>query len=323
MFKRPGPEPKHGFGSRGEKDVKRGSCLVIGWLLISVFQGASQPARAAQQNQSPEDEVRDTIRSFQKGVEAGDKTLGRELAVEDFAGFFVPFYEMLADAYSGAGAAFPVEIGHIKVLGDGRAKVETYLNPGRNLFIFTLIKDKGRWKICHLEGILFPVFDVPALPASSVLELPPDKVKWMMCERDVAFRMGVFDKLKTSLGPQAARGFFVGQAEGWREAMDAWLPFIEGASQFALFYGILEENYYGSKYIITRADEDEAEIRFSPLQELEVMKIAVFYPKMSMEEYREFYKDILTERARVCGLDLEVSFEGTNCTLRLKRIKNK
>ena len=194
---------------------------------------------------------------------------------------------------------------------------------GRNLFIFTLVKEKGRWKVCHLEGILFPLFDVPTLPATSVLELPPDKVKWMMCERDVAFRMGVFDKLKTSVGPQEARGFFVGQAEGYRAAMDAWLPFIEGAAQFALFYGILEENYYGSKYLITRADIDEAEILFSPLQELEVMKIAVFYPKMSMEEYQGFYKDIMTERARVCGLDLEVSFEGTNCTLNLKRSKKK
>jgi hypothetical protein len=124
------------------------------------------------------------------------------------------------------------------------------------------------------------------------------------------------------LGPEEARKFFL-DAEGFRVAMNAWLPFLEGAAQFALFYGILEENYYGSKYVITRAADDEAEIRFAPLQELEVMKIAVFFPKMSIEEYRDFYRAVMRERARVCGLDLEVSFDGTNCTLKLSRVKNK
>jgi hypothetical protein len=114
----------------------------------------------------------------------------------------------------------------------------------------------------------------------------------------------------------------VNQAEGFRVAMDAWLPFVEGAAQFALFYGILEENYYGSKCVLASAGLDEAEIRFSPLQELEVMKIAVFWPKMSMDEYQELYQDIMKERARVCGLDLQVSFNGTNCILKLKRKKD-
>lgn len=271
------------------------------------------------QGQSPEDEVRQTIGRFQKGVEAGDKTLGPLLASKGFAASFVPFYDSLADVYSKHRMAFPVEIGHLRVRKDGRAKVETSINPGKNLFVFTLIREDGQWKFSHMEGIRFPLYAVPPVPASSVYQVPPDQVKWMMCERDVALRANVFDMLKTAIGADGAWKYFVNQGQGFRVAMEAWLPFLEGAAQFAFFYGIIEENYYGSKYVITGAGEDEAEICFTPLQELEVMKIAYFSPKMSVEEYQKFYSDIMKERARVCGLDLAVTFEGTNCTLKLKR----
>lgn len=297
---------------------------VIG--LLSVFICfATLPALGASldKGSSAENQARETILKFQRGVEAGDKAVGRELAAAEAASFFVPFYDLLADLYSRNRMAFPVEIGRIKILKDGRAKVETYLNPGRDLFVFTLTRESGRWKFSHMEGIRFPVYDVPALPASSVYEVPRAKVQWMMCERDVASMTRVLEALKAAIGPERARSFFVNQAAGFRVAMDAWLPFLEGAAQFALFYGILEENYYGSKYLVTKATEDESEIRFAPLQELEVMKIAHFSPKMTMEEYQALYRDIMRERARVCGLDLEVSFSGTDCTLRLRKARTK
>jgi len=271
--------------------------------------------------QTQEDEVRQTIVRFQKGVEAGDKALGPLLASKDFAASFVPFYDSFADLYSRHHMAFPVEIGHVKVLKDGRAKVETLLNPGKNLFVFTLVREEGSWKVAHLEGILFPVFDVPALPASSVLELPLDKVRWMRAEYEMAFNNRVFYRLKEALGEEQARRFFE-DGVGFRAAVDAWLPFLEGAAQFAVFYGILEENYYGSKYVITRATDDEAEIRFAPLQMLEVMRIAVFWPKMSLQDFQALYTAIMKSRASACGLEIQVAFNGTECTLTLKRLKD-
>jgi hypothetical protein len=126
--------------------------------------------------------------------------------------------------------------------------------------------------------------------------------------------------LKASLGEARARSFFVQRAVGFKSAMDAWLRFLEGAARFAVFYGIIEQNYYGSKYVLIRASVDEAEIRFSPLQSLQVMKIANFTPKMTIDEYQALYRDIMKERARVCGLELEVAFAGTDCALRLKRV---
>jgi len=300
--------------------TRRMMTMVVLIIALSLG-GGGAAAASAPQDRSAEDGVRAALDSFQRGVEAGDKDLGPRLAAGSFSAHFVPFYNMLADVYSRNRLAFPVKIGHVKILQDGRAKAETRINPGEDLFVFTLIMEGGSWKFSHMEGILLPVFEAPSVPASSVCAISPDKVKWMMCEKEVAFRASVFEALRQAAGPSAARAFFVNQAAGFRVAMDAWLPFLEGAAQFAVFYGIIEENYYGSKYILTKAGMDEAEIRFSPLQELEVMKIAVFWPKMSLEEHQSLYRDIMTERARVCGLDVEVDFEGTSCTLRLKRSK--
>lgn len=294
----------------------------LGWVafrVILVIAAASLLAPGSEgQGRSAEEDVRRTIATFQKGVEAGDKSLVALLAAKGFAAAFAPFYESLADVYSKHHMAFPVEIGHLKVRKDGRAKVEAYLNPARNLFVFTLIPEEGRWKISHLEGILFPVFDIPALPASAVLELPQDKVRWMRAEAEMAFNNRVYFKLEEALGKEQARRFFE-DGVGIKAALEAWLPFVEGAAQFALFYGIIEENYYGSRYVITRATEDEAEIRFAPLQALEVMKIAFFSPKMSLDEYQTLYRRIMKSRAAACGLDVQVAFNGSECTLKLRK----
>jgi len=196
---------------QGRIGMQVGLAILAAGLLASASGG---------QGPSPEDEVRQTIGRFQKGVETGDKTLGPLLASKDFAASFVPFYDLLADVYGTHHVAFPVEIGHMKVLEDGRAKVETYLNPGKNLFVFTLVREEGRWKIGHLEGILFPVFDIPDLPASSVLQLPQEKVRWMRAENEMAFNNRVFYRLKAAIGEEQALRFFE-DGIGFRAAVDA------------------------------------------------------------------------------------------------------
>ena len=286
------------------------------WVVVFI---CSLGLPAAGQDRAAEDEVRQVLTAFQRGVERGDKALAKELATSDFLPYFEPFHNSLADLYGKAKMAFPMTVGHVKILRDGRAKAEAYINPAKNLFVFTLRKEDGHWRFCHFEGIRFPLYEVPAAPASSVHQIPPATVKFMMAEMDTAFRNLVFFTLRDALGQERAMQFLAG-SEGFRVAMDAWLPFIEGPAQFALFCGILEENYYGSKYVLAAASEDEAEIRFAPLQELEVMKIAVFYPKLSIEEYHKLYVAIMQDRARACGLSLQASFDGTSCTLRIRRI---
>jgi|GEM_PF-3290406 len=296
-----------------------GRMRLIPLLWIAVF-FCSSGLPAAVQDQSPEDAVRQVFLTFQKGVESGDKALAKELATEDFLPYFEPFHNSLADLYGKAKMAFPMTVGHVKILRDGRAKAEAYINPAKNLFVFTLRKEDGHWRFCHFEGIRFPLYEVPEVPASSVYQVPPATVRFMMAEKETAFRNLVYFTLRDALGEEKAIAFLAGSM-GFRVAMDAWLPFIEGPAQFALFYGILEENYYGSKYVLAAASEDEAEIRFAPLQELEVMKIAVFSPKLSIEEYQKLYVAIMQDRARACGLELQAEFQGTSCTLRIKRIK--
>ncbi len=101
--------------------------------------------------------------------------------------------------------------------------------------------------------------------------------------------------------------------------MDAWLPFIEGAAQFALFFVILEKNYYGAHYRVVQANADSAEIHCQPLIELEVLQIAHFNPKLSREEFIALFQAIMAQRAEFCGLRANISFANQDCVIKLNK----
>ncbi len=273
------------------------------------------------QPKSPEAEVTEALMEIKQGIDRGDSTIGQQLAAKGYSSF-IDLYNLLVNAYRQAGMAFPMEIGHIKILADGRAKAETYLNPDKNMFVFTLKKEAGDWKICHTEGIRFPIYEIPKLPYDQIYELPAETRSWTIAEIEMAFESRVYFQLKQDHGEEFARNFFL-DGHGFRVGMDAWLPFIEGAAQFAIYYAILETNHYGSKCVITKASYDEAEIQFTPLTKLEVLKRAYFYPKFTFEEYQKLYSPIMESRARACGLEIEVAYDETNCSIKLKRIEKK
>lgn len=273
------------------------------------------------QAKSPEAEVKEALTRFKKGIDAGDATIGQQLAAKGNSSF-IDFYNLLVDGYRQAGIVFPMEIGHIKILVDGRAKAETYLNPDKNMFVFTLKKEAGDWKICHIEGIRFPIYEIPKLPYDQIYELPAETRSWTKTEIEMAFESRVYYQLKQDHGEEFAQCFFL-DGPGFRVGMDAWLPFIEGAAQFAIYYAILETNHYGSKCVITKASYDESEIQFTPLTKLEVLKRAYFFPKFSFEEYQKLYGLIMESRARASGLEIEIVYNETNCTIKLNRIERK
>lgn len=231
-----------------------------------------------------EQQVLEILKRFKRGIEQGDIETGQQITTKDFYPLFKEFYDSLTDVYSRYKMAFLMEIGHLKILKNGLAKVEVYLNPARNLFVFTLIKKDGLWKICHNESILFPLYSIPSLPYKNIYEIPADKRKFMIAETELNFMTRVYFYLKEYLGQEEAVNFFL-DGPGYKIAMDAWLPFIEGAAQFALFFVILESNFYGSPCEVIQADYDEAEVYCSQFAALEVLKRGHAVPKFSYEEY--------------------------------------
>ncbi len=276
------------------------------------------PRESVSHTPADEQAVRAALARFKQGIDSGDKALGPQLTTGPYGPQFVNLYEGLAETYQKYQQPMPMEIGHIKILKDGRAKVETYLNPGRDLIVFTLTRQDGTWKFSHQEGTLFPIFDLPALPYSQILQLPRSKVGFMMAERDLAFKAQVYRMIEKEHGAAAARDFLL-DGPGFKVAMDAWLPFLEGAGQFAIFLAVLESNYYGSSCTVTKATEQEAEIQFKPLRDLEAQKIAVFDPKLSPEEFRALTIAIMKDRAGACGLDVDVSIQDADCVMRVRK----
>jgi hypothetical protein len=262
--------------------------------------------------------VQETLKRFKEGIENGDLNIGVQIATEDFYPFFKGFYESLANVYSQYKASFPMEIGQLKILQSGLAKVELYINPAKNLFIFTLKKQDGQWKISHNESIRFPLYSVPELPYKDIYEIPSHKRKFMTAEMELNFKTWVYFYLKENKGVDKAISFFL-DGPGYKVAMDAWLPFLEGAAQFALYYVIMESNFYGSKCEVIGANYDEAEVYCSQLAALEVLKRGHAVPKFSYDEYTQLLTAIMEHRARHSGLDVALTFEDTSCRLKINR----
>lgn len=294
-----------------------------GWVIPTIFLICCTFLFTDVQNQtkSPEKEqVRNILKMFKKGIEQGDIETGEKITTEEFYPFFKGFYDSLAKVYSQYNASLPMEIGHVKILKDGRAKAELYINPARNLFIFTLKKEDKQWKICHNESIRFPLYSIPNLPYKEVYEIPADKRKFMIAETELNFMTRIYFYLKDYLGRKHAVNFFL-DGPGYKVAMDAWLPFIEGAAQFALYFVIIESSFYGSECEVIQADYDKAEVQCSRLAALEVLKRGHAVPKFTYEEYTRLLTAIMEHRAKHCGLEIDLSFEDTSCRIKVTRFK--
>jgi len=289
---------------------------MVWFVLLATFWNF--PGNPGSAQERAENEVRAVFTALQQGVDARDTSIPSKLATEKFRAEFSSLYSMLIDAYAQANIPFPLEVGHVKILSDGRAKAETYLNPARNLIVFTLNREKGAWKLNHSEGILLPIFTAPVMPYREVHRIPDEQRGWMMAERDLAFQSRVFEKITAIEGEQAALDFFL-DGPGYWTAMDAWLPFIEGAAQFALFFTIIENNYYGVNYLITQATMDEAEIHCNPLVELNVLQRAQFHPKLSYDQFKRLFEHRMKQRAEQCGLEISFHYSDVSCRISLKK----
>jgi len=289
----------------------------VGGLLICLGVSAVL-ARMPAGDPADESGVRAALARFKQGIDAGDKTLGRKLATGPFGPQIIGLYDGLVEVYAKYQAPMPMEIGHIKIRRDGRAKAEVRINPNRDLIVFTLVREGGTWKFSHMEGILVPLFEPPQTPMDKIPTVPETTRGFMMAERDLAFKSRIYRTIAAEKGEAAAREFFL-DGVGSRAAMEAWFPFLEGAVQFAVYLAVLESNYYGSPCRIERATEEEAEILFHPLRDLEVLQVAVFNPKLSVEEYQALFRAVMLNRAETCGLAVDVFFEDLDCRIAIRR----
>jgi hypothetical protein len=284
-------------------------------MLLAWEELGSENIRSAVQE---EQGVRETLFLFKDGIEKGDLETGARITTREFYPFFKGFYDSLARGYSQHKISFPMQIGHLKILRSGVAKAELYINPAKNLFVFTLKKEDGMWKISHNESIRFPLYAVPVLPAKEMHEIPEEKRRFMNAEIDLNFKTRVYFYLKDLQGQKKASAFFL-DGPGYKVAMEAWLPFLEGAVQFAFYFAIMESNFYGSVCEVNEASYGKAEVFCPSLATLEVLKRGHAVPKFSYAEYTQLFTSIMQHRARRCGLDVEISFEDTSCWLKITR----
>ncbi len=259
------------------------------------------------------EDIQHLLGRFKGAIEAGSGDMATEFVAEGpFSAVVAGLCQMLQKAC--AGRTLPMEVGTIKILSDGRAKAVTYITEGRNRFVFTFVQENGNWRISQIENILLPLYSIPETPCEEILRIDDDQRAWISSEMEVVQISRIYDELKKGMGKEYAQHFFR-DCPGYKVAVDAWLPFIEGAAQFILYTAVLETNLRGSRCIVTEADEKKATLVMRPMAHLEVLRRASFIPKIPEDEYRELFISIMEDRAKHCNLSLEIDFKETECSI--------
>ena len=269
------------------------------------------------------EEINDLLMIFKKGIESGDESIREGLIAKNVGPLskavslmFPQLCQMLQTQYQGK--EFPMKVEKIKIRQNGKAKAATLVTEEEERIVFTFIQENGKWRISHFEGILFPLFDLPDTPYHDVLKLE-DRIRgWVSAENELAFMSKVYKELENQSNRENAVKFFLDGA-GYKIAMDAWLPFIEGPAQYILYTAVIETNLRGSMCTVTEISEDHAKLEMRPMAHLEVLKRAVFNPKLSYSEFEDLYSVVTQDRARHSNLDISLEFDDTNCTIIAKR----
>jgi hypothetical protein len=265
-------------------------------------------------------EVEDVSSFFDRlktGIERGDEGTARRLMGEgQLARAFFPMFEtivgMLQKEYKGK--TFPLQIERTRILSDGRAKVAVLQPENDTRCVFTLLPEQDEWKLSYMEFMMMPLYSIPDTPYQDILRLDDQLRSMISAELEIVQISNMYHVLNARDGKEAAQRFFL-DGGGFRVEMDAWLPFIEGAAQFALYTAILETNLRGSTCTLPEASEERATLEMKPMAHLDRLRAAQFANKIPETEYKELCREIMADRARHCSLALEIRFEDTNATL--------
>ncbi|MBN1351494.1 hypothetical protein JXJ21_18925 [candidate division KSB1 bacterium] len=261
-------------------------------------------------------QVREVFEKFERGINEQNPAVGTELAAKDCPKF-IKFYNLTLMVHKRLNKPFAPEVERVQLLKDGRAKAKVILTQVKNLKVFTLKKEDGAWKISGMTDLHIPLYGAPRGSYSEILELDQKERGQQTLEMQIANWARMYHRLKKTSGEQAAQALFL-DGEQFAYFMDSWLPFVDGAAQFAMFYAIQHHNLFSSDIKLPIATSAKAEIELKPMPELEIIRLADYEPKFTKAEFISLFAAIMTDRANRCGVKCEIQFESlADCVIKV------
>ena len=186
----------------------------------------------------------------------------------------------------------------------------------RATYCFSFILEDGEWYFQHLEGIFLRLDELGPLPASEFPDLPEATKSWMRAELEVSREVWLYNMLAGEKGRDAALDWFRDGA-GYALAARSWVPFVSPERAFVLYLCWEQANLRGNALVLEALTDNEAVVRFTPMYLLLYEKTGHLRQQITFDEYISLFEFRWRDRATSAGWDIEFSYEGPECVMRL------
>lgn len=201
---------------------------------------------------------------------------------------------------------FPVE-DHVSFLvtftWGGQTKVD---------YLFTFIKEGGRWYYRHHENIFLRLDQVTKLPASDFPDLPQEKKAWMREELYWSQMVGFYNALAKDKG----ENYFLDlmrDGPGYFLAAKVWVPFVPPQRAFILYLCWEQSRLRENSVILETLTDSDAVIRLQSHFFFLYKQTGHLKQQISFDAYRHIFETIWMDRANNAGWNLEIKYEDPEC----------
>ncbi len=182
-------------------------------------------------------------------------------------------------------------------------------------FCLTFLVEADTWYFQHIEAITIRMDKMEALPTSTFPDVPEATKAHMREEGRVSELVRWFNYLAKDKGKDVAFNWLK-DGYGYALAAQTWVPFFPLAKSFVLFLCWEQSQLRGNEVTLEKLTEDEALVRLR-LHYFNLYQVAAHLKQqISFEDYYKIFEIIWQDRAEKAGWQLEIKYEGEECSFR-------
>lgn len=179
-------------------------------------------------------------------------------------------------------------------------------------FLFTFLKEGGRWYYRHLENVFIRLDRVTKLPASEFPDLPQAKKAW---QREELYWSQMVH-FHNALAKEKGKNYFLDlmrDGAGYFLAAKVWVPFVPPQRAFILFMCWEQSRLRENSVTLETLTDSEAVVRLQAHFFFLYKQTGHLKQQISFEDYRRIFETIWQDRAVNAGWNLEIEYEDPEC----------
>ncbi len=185
-------------------------------------------------------------------------------------------------------------------------------------YCFTFLVEGENWYFRHLETITIRLDKIATLPTSEFPDIAEQQKAWLRQEGYWSEQVRLFNFLVKEKEKDFAFNWFA-DGKGYFLAAKAQVPFLPPEKAFVLYMCWEQAKLSGNSITLKKLDDQEAIVRMKPICFQLYESAGHLKKQISFADYRKIFETMWQDRANKAGWDLNISYEGGECTFRLVR----